>query len=265
MSKQRFEILFVISFLTGTIILFFFVYPMINPLFWTKPSIVLEALKDKDVLQSIYISMGAATAATIVSFILGVPFAYLLARKEFRGKSFVESIVDIPVVIPHPVAGICLLTVLSPRSWIGQFLESMGLQVLGTFSAIVIAMTFVSMPFLINSAKEAFKWVSPRMENVSRTLGATHSQTFFLITISLAWRDILSGMIMTWARAISEFGAVIILAYHPMIAPTLIYERFTAYGMMYAVPVSIILIIICLMVFIILRLLATNHSKGEII
>ncbi len=262
MNKKRTESLFVVSFITGTIIMLFCIYPLISTLFWTEPAIIFDTFRDKQVLESIYLSMGAATITTIVAFILGVPFAYVLARKEFRFKSLVESIVDIPIVIPHPVAGICLLTVISPRSWTGQLMEKAGIEVLGTVAAIVLAMTFVSMPFLINAAKEAFKWVSPRMENVSRTLGANHTQTFFLITFSLAWRDILSGMILTWARAISEFGAVIILAYHPMIAPTVIYERFTAYGMMYAVPVAVILIILCLIMFIILRLLASTHREG---
>lgn len=262
MLKKKPENFFIVSFLAGIIILFFVMYPIINTFFWTKPGFILEALKDKDVMRSIYLSIGAATLTTFISFVLGVPFAYFLARKEFKGKSLVESIVDIPVVLPHTVAGICLLTVISPRCWLGKCLEDLGLEVLGSVAAIVIAMTFVSMPFLINAAREAFIWVSPRMENVSRTLGANHWQTFFLITFCLSWRDILSGMILTWARAISEFGAVIILAYHPMIAPTLIYERFSAYGMMYAVPVAVILIVLCLIIFICLRLLASDHMKG---
>jgi len=253
MGRKRTEVLFIVSFITGIVILFFIMYPIVNPLFWTKPGIIWQTLKDKE------------TLTTLVSFILGVPFAYFLARKEFKGKSLVESIVDIPIVIPHTVAGICLLTVVSPRCWFGQMLDNLGIEVLGTFTAIVLAMTFVSMPFLINAAKEAFKWVSPRMENVSRTLGANHMQTFFHITFLLAWRDILSGMILTWARAISEFGAVIILAYHPMIAPTLIYERFSTYGMLYAVPVTIILIVICLIIFILLRLVASDLGKGRVI
>ncbi|MBO8159716.1 MAG: ABC transporter permease [Thermosyntropha sp.] len=260
MNKKT-ELLFVISLFTGAIILLFITYPIINTFSLTKPALILEALQDREVLQSIYISMGAAAITTFISFLLGVPFAYFLARKDFKGKSLIESIIDVPIVIPHTVAGICLLTVLSPRCWFGRMLTNLGIEVLGTIAAIVIAMTFVSMPFLINTAKESFKWVSPRLENVSRTLGATHAQTFFLITFSLSWRDILGGMILTWARAISEFGAVIILAYHPMIAPTLIYERFTCYGMIYAVPVTAILIIISLIIFIILRIIASGRKE----
>jgi len=199
-KRSNCEVLFVFSLFTGGIILFFLMYPIINTLFWTKPAIILDAIKDKEVMNSIFLSIGAATITTIISFILGVPFAYYLARNEFRGKSLVESMVNVPIVIPHTVAGICLLTVVSPRCWFGQFINNIGIDVLGTVSAIVLAMTFVSMPFLINAAKEAFLWVSPRMENVSRTLGANHLQTFFIITFSLSWRDILGGMILTWAR-----------------------------------------------------------------
>lgn len=265
MGRKKTELLFIFSFFTGAVIIIFTMYPIVNTLFWTKPAIILETLMNKEVMRSIGLSIWAATLTTLVSFVLGVPFAYFLARKEFKGKTLVESIVDVPIVIPHTVAGICLLTVLSPHCWLGKMLNSLGIEVLGTIVATVIAMTFVSMPFLINTAKEAFKWVSPRMENVSRTLGANHIQTFFLITFSLAWKDILSGMILTWARAISEFGAVIILAYHPMIAPTLIYERFTAYGMMYAVPVTVILIVLCLIIFVLLRLVASSRGRGRAI
>jgi hypothetical protein len=108
------------------------------------------------------------------------------------------------------------------------------------------------------------KWVSPRIENVSRSLGANQVQTFLGITFILSWRGILSGMILTWARAISEFGAVIILAYHPLIAPTLIYERFTTYGMKYAIPANVLLIFISTIIFIVLRLVSFGKKRNMI-
>ncbi|MDH5695743.1 MAG: ABC transporter permease subunit, partial [Dehalococcoidia bacterium] len=108
--------------------------------------------------------------------------------------------------------------------------------------------------------KEGFKKVDVRLEKVSRTLGASPWQAFFKISFPLAWRSILAGNIMMWARGISEFGAVIILAYHPMIAPTLILERFESYGLPYSQPVAAILIILCLFVFVGLR---TAAYRGE--
>ena len=255
------EIIYIIAAITGFIILFFNIFPIINTFYWTDSETIMETLFDKEVLASIWLSIKCASITTLIAFLLGIPLAYYLARHEFRLKTLIESLIDIPMVIPHTVAGICLLTVLSPRSVIGRFLEQNNIETLGTEVGIIIAMLFVSMPLLINAAKDGFKWVPPRMENVSRSLGANQVQTFFSITFILSWRGILSGMIITWARAISEFGAVIILAYHPMIAPTLIYERFTTYGMKYAIPANIILITISIIIFIVLRLVSLGGKE----
>lgn len=261
MLGKKTELLYLFSMISGIIILLFIVYPIVNTFNWTNKKLIIDALHDREVMNTIFLSMKCAAYAMIIAFILGVPFAYFISRHNFYFKNLLESIIDIPMVMPHTVAGIALLTVLSPKSILGKLLHSYNIDILGTETAIVIAMTFVSMPLMINSAKEAFKWISPRLENVSRSLGATHLQTFFIITFRLAWRDLLSGMIITWARAISEFGAVIILAYHPMIAPTLIYERFATYGIMYAIPVTVILIIISLVIFVLLRLVSLNNRK----
>ena len=258
---KRFELIYIIAAITGFIILFFNVFPILNTFYWTDLETIKKTLLDREVIASIWLSVKCASITTIIAFFLGIPLSYYLARHEFKLKNLIESLVDIPMVIPHTVAGICLLTVLSPRSPIGHFLEANNIEALGTEIGIVIAMLFVSMPLLVDSAKDAFKWVPTRMENVSRSLGATQMQTFLGVTFILSWRGILSGMIVTWARAISEFGAVIILAYHPMIAPTLIYERFTTYGMKYAIPANIILIVISIIIFVVLRLVSLGGKE----
>jgi molybdate/tungstate transport system permease protein len=122
-------------------------------------------------------------------------------------------------------------------------------------------MAFVSLPFLVNAARDGFVSVNPRLERVARTLGATPWQTFFKVSLPLSWRSILSGSIMMWARGISEFGAVIVLAYHPMTAPVLIWERFESYGLKYARPVAVILILLCLIIFAVLRSLAARREE----
>lgn len=261
MRKNHLDLIYLFSAVSGLLILFYIIFPITNTLSLSGWKEFQEALGDKHVLDSIKLSLGTGAVTTLISLIVGVPFSYLLARKEFPGKGLVESIIDIPVVIPHTVAGICILTIVSPRCWFGQLLEMLGIEVVGTKVGIVAAMTFVSMPLLLNAARDSFQAVSPRLENVSRTLGASHLYTFFHISCGLAWRGILSGAILTWARAISEFGAVIILAYHPMIAPTMIYERYTAYGLSYAVPVTAILIFISLLIFLVLRLLAIERRE----
>ena len=261
---NKVEKLYIFSVFSGFIVLFFVAFPIINTFSWTEFNLVVNAVRDPVTVKTIFRSMKTATITTAICAILTIPFAYFVVRHDFKYKKLMESIIDIPMVMPHTVAGIALLTVLSPKSFMGRFLSDNGIEVLGTEAAIVIAMSFVSIPLMFDASKEAFKWISPRMENVSRSLGASHWSTFVRITIPLASRDIVSGMITTWARAISEYGAVIILAYHPMIAPTLIYERYSNYGMLYAVPMAVILLIISLAIFVILRLVSNNKFRRRV-
>jgi len=136
-----------------------------------------------------------------------------------------------------------------------------GIRVMGSVTGIVIVLTFVGMPLYVNAVKDGFEGISPRLENVSRSLGAPMLSTFLRITFPLAWRSMLVGLIMCSARAISEFGAVVIVAYHPMIAPVLIYERFEGYGLKYSQPVAVWLVLICLTLFLILRVLTLPKKK----
>jgi molybdate/tungstate transport system permease protein len=125
-------------------------------------------------------------------------------------------------------------------------------------------MAFVSVPFLINAARDGFAAVPERLEKAALNLGASQSKVFFTISLPLAWRSITTGFIMMFARGMSEFGAVVIIAYHPMIAPVLIYERFSSYGLDYARPASVFFILVALMFFIALRLLSSKRKMKQI-
>ena len=247
--------------LLGLIILLFIIVPLIKMIAASDPTILLDTLLDPQVISAIWLSLYAAVIATIVGFFLGVPLAYLLARTEFPGKKLLEGLIDVPIVIPHTAAGIALLFVFGRNFWAGKAFHFIGIEFVDSTAGIVIAMLFVSVPFLIDSAKEGFKKVDVRLEKVSRTLGASPWQSFFRVSLPLTWRSILSGSIMMWARGISEFGAVVILAYHPMIASTLVFERFETYGLVYSRPVAVILIIICLIIFIGLRAIVHRGEK----
>ncbi len=246
----------------GTVILAFILIPLVEMMTSPSFSALKETIKDKDVLRSIWLSLYTAGSAALISFLLGTPLAYILARVDFRGKRLVESIIDLPIVIPHPVVGIAILSVAGKNHWIGQALAGLGVRIMGSVTGIIVVLTFVGIPFYINAVKDGFEGISPRMENVSRSLGASMTSTFFRITFPLAWRSMLIGIIMCSARAISEFGAVVIVAYHPMIAPVMIYERFEAYGLKYSQPVAVWLVFICLTLFLVLRIL-TLHRKRE--
>ena len=221
----------------------------------------VETAQDNEVRSSILLSLGTAAAAAIISCIFGTPMAYLLARTNFRGKKIVESIIDIPIMIPHPVVGIALLSLAGNNHAFGRFLQEMGFRLLGTTTGIITVLTFVALPFYINTAKAGFQSVPKRLEQVARSLGASQGATFFRVTMPLTWRHMLTGFIMSMARAISEFGAVVIIAYHPMIAPVLMYERFTAYGLKYSQPVAVWLIVICLILFILLRVVSSPVGR----
>ncbi|TET88211.1 MAG: ABC transporter permease subunit, partial [Dehalococcoidia bacterium] len=228
--------------LLGLVMFLFIVVPLIRMVSTSDPRVLYTTLLDTEVRNAIWLSLYAALIAAAVGFVFGVPLAYLLARHEFPGKKIIEGLIDVPIVIPHTAAGIALLFVFGRNFFPGRVFHVMGIDFIDSTAGIVVAMLFVSIPFLINSAKEGFKKVDVRLEKVARTLGASPWQTFFMVTFPLAWRSILTGSIMMWARGISEFGAVIMLAYHPMIAPTLIFERFESYGLAYSQPVAVLLV-----------------------
>jgi len=219
-----------------------------------------KAMSDKTVWDSILLTYYAALISTLIAIIFGTPLAYILSRYDFRGKSIVEGIVDVPVVIPHTVAGIALLAVFGSNGLIGSFSP---IKFVDALPGIVVAMLFVSIPIYLNTAKEGFASVNLRLEQVARTLGASPAKVFFTISLPLVIRHIAAGAIMAWARAISEFGAVVVIAYYPMVAPTLIYERFLSTGLSAARPIAVILILLSLAVFVILRILLWNKKEQE--
>ncbi len=193
--------------------------------------------------------------------IFGTPLAYVLARHDFPGKNVVASIIDVPVIIPHSVAGIALYTLLMRRSAIGTAFQNIGVVFEDSLWGIVAAMLFVSASFYINAAREGFQSVNPRLERVARTLGASQWSAFHQIALPLALRHLFSGAIMAWARGISEFGAVIIIAFYPMIAPVLIFYKFTTGGLRGSQPIAVLLILICFAVFVVLRMYSTAWER----
>ncbi len=244
-------------------VLLFILLPLVEMISQTTPGDLLETISDAEVREALFLSLSCSGMAAAISFVFGTPIAYLLARSNFTGKKVVESIIDLPIMIPHPVVGIAILSLAGKNHWIGKTLQQMGIFLFGTTTGIITVLTFVALPFYINTAKGGFQAVPRRLEQVARSLGAGQGATFFRITIPLTWRHMLTGFIMSMARAISEFGAVVIIAYHPMIAPVLMYERFTAYGLKYSQPVAVWLIIICLVLFLLLRIASSPLSKNR--
>jgi len=240
----------------GSVLILFTLFTLFNMIFrqiLLEPGGLFEAASDPTVIESILLTLYASFLATLIAMILGTPLAYVLARHDFPGKSMVESIIDVPVIIPHSVAGIALYALFMRRSAVGEAFQNLGIVFEDSLWGIVVAMLFVSAPFYVNAAREGFQSINPRLERVARTLGANQWQSFYRITLPLAIRHLFSGAVMAWARGISEFGAVIIIAFYPMIAPTLIFYRFTTHGLKESQPIAVLLILVCFSVFIVLR------------
>ncbi len=210
---------------------------------------------DAELRNAILLTVGTATLATLFGVIGATPVAYALARGRFRGRSLLAALLDLPLLIPHPVAGIALLLVLARNTPLGAGLWAVGLQITGSVTGIVCAMLFVSAPLYVSAAREAFDRVDPRFEGVARTLGDSRWQALRRVTFPLAWRGLLAAAIVMWARAVSEFGAIVILVYHPKVASVLSYERFTAYGLREALPVAAVLVLLALIPLAALRAL----------
>ena len=252
-----------LTFSTSLVIIAFIVLPLVEMVVQPSLNDLWQTLRDADVLRSIWLSIWTAVTAAILALLWGTPLAYLLARRNFRGKRLVESIIDLPIMIPHPIVGIAILGMAGRDHWMGKILTSLGVRIMGSATGIVAVMLFVGLPFYINTVKAGFEAIPERTERVSRTLGASAAATFFRVTLPLAWRHMVVGVIMCTARAISEFGAIVIVAYHPMVAPVLIYERFTAFGLKYSQPVAVWLIFMCLGLFLLLRFFSIPSEIEE--
>jgi len=164
------------------------------------------------VLSAVFISLETSLTVVFLSLCLGIPVAYLLAMKDFKGKEILDTLVDLPISMPPLVAGLGLLILLGGNSKLGQLLSGHGVDLIFSKKGIIIAQLFVSIPFLIKSTKDAFESISKNVINASLTLGASKFHTFKTILLPLAKNGIYTGIIMTWARALGEFGATSMVA-----------------------------------------------------
>lgn len=170
-------------------------------------------LADPAVLAALRLSLIAATSATAVCLVLGIPLAWLLARSEFPGRRFLRAVVTVPLVLPPVVGGVALLLVLGRNGLVGQYLESwFGVSLPFTTAGVIVAEAFVAMPFLVISVDGALRGADRRFEEAAATLGASRWRIFRTVTLPMAAPGIAAGAVLCWARALGEFGATITFA-----------------------------------------------------
>jgi molybdate/tungstate transport system permease protein len=218
---------------------------------------------DAELRGALWLTAQTATLATLITVLLGTPLAYLLARARLPGASVVGALLDLPLLLPHPVAGMALLLAFGRASPAGAALGAFGLAVVGSRTGIVLAMLFVAAPLYVSAAREAIARVDPRYESVARTLGDSSVRAAWRVTRPLAGRGLLAAAVVMWARSVSEFGAIVILTYNPKVASVLSYDRFTGEGLDAALPVAAVLVILALVPLLVLRTLRASAVSGE--
>jgi len=197
--------------LAGCFFLFLGV-PLASLLFHEPIGVLWNDVQQPDVLQALQLSLLTTTISTFFSIALGLPVAYILARLDFPGRKFLETLVTMPTVLPPVVAGVALLLTFGRFGLIGHYLDLIGITIPFTTVAVVMAQTFISAPFFVNSAKAGLSQLDRRYELAAYTLRASPLYTFRRVTLPLIAPALLSGIGLSWARALGEFGATITFA-----------------------------------------------------
>lgn len=253
----------VLAALAGSLLLLFLAAPLVE-LIGAGGADGLQRLgSDAELRSSLLLTAITASVATLFGVVCGTPLAYLLARREFPGRAVLSAVLDLPLLIPHPVAGIALLLLLGRESAVGGAALDIGLRIVGSPLGIIAAMLFVSAPLFVSGAREAFAKVDARYEGVARTLGDPPWRAFRRVTLPLAGRGLLASAVVMWARAVSEFGAIVILTYNPKVASVLSYDRFTSFGLTEALPVAAALALLALVPLTLLRALRTERRPDR--
>jgi molybdate transport system permease protein len=223
-------------------------------------------LQNPVIVQAIELSLYTSAVATLVAFVLTVPTAYFLATRKFPGKSIIDTIIDLPIVLPPAVAGVALLYAFAPKGLLGPLLNRLGLTIPGYTIAVIIAETFVASPFLLRSAKTGFETMDKDIFNSAKMLSGSRFRVFFTVSLPLSGRSITSGTMMTWARAMGEFGATLMFAGSlPGITETM---PLAIYSLLYSDPLagvmlSIILIIIAFTILILIKIVEQKRFGAK--
>jgi molybdate transport system permease protein len=192
--------------------LIFLSLPILALFLRISPANLVENLRQPEVLQAIGLSLGTTMISTLIIILAGTPLAYAHARGQFRFSRLMDTLIDLPLVLPPAVAGVALLMTFGRRGILGGVLADLGFHIAFTTTAVIIVQVFVAAPFYIKSASLGFSGIDQELEMSAALDGANTPQIFRFLTSPLSWSALLGGSVMSWARALGEFGATIIFA-----------------------------------------------------
>ena len=254
--------------LASAVLLGFLLIPLAAIFIRAIPSGALgDALGDPVIREALILSLVTTSLTLLVAIVLGTPVAWLLARYRFRGREALDTLIDLPMVLPPAVAGVALLMAFGRRGIFGPTLsDTFGLEIPFTTLAVVLAQAFVATPFYVKAAKAGFESIDRDLEHVSATLGVSRVQTFWSVTVPLSLPALLGGAVMAWARALGEFGATIMFAGNFMgrtqTMPLAIYGTMESGRLNAALVLSGILIVVSFTVLIVFKAIA-RYATGQ--
>jgi molybdate transport system permease protein len=260
------KILIALIVLIAVTYVLFISVPVLAVFLKIDPSQIGNQLSNEGIIEAIQLSLITAGIATVIGFVLAVPTAYFMVTRSFHGKAVIDTLMDLPIVLPPAVAGVALLYTFAPKGLLGPIFNAYGVMIPGTTVAVVIAEVFVASPFLYRSAKTGFEAMDKDVLNSARMLSGSRLRVFFTVTFPMSIRAIISGTMMTWARAMGEFGATLMFAGNiagiTTTMPLAIYN-YLYYDPLGGIMLSVILIIISFSVLIAVKILEQKRFGAK--
>jgi molybdate transport system permease protein len=236
--------------------------PVLALFFHTSPDLFLSSLSTSEVISALYLSLFTSVVSLAIVILVGTPFAYIHCRNEYPGKVIVDTLIDLPLVLPPAVAGLALLVLWGRAGLLGRYFFLYGISIAFTTLAVIMAQIFVASPFYLRQAKSLFDQLDPAYEQTARTLGASPARVFAKVVVPLTAGGLVSGAVMTFGRALGEFGATIMFAGNmPGITQTMPLAVYVSLAGDFniGITIAILLVLISFAIMIAVRLLAKTE------
>jgi molybdate/tungstate transport system permease protein len=256
-----------VQLLLSVSLLLLLVLPLVALFAYVSPAAIGGAAVDRGLETSLAFTLLASALSLGIVLALGVPLGYLLARRSFPGRSVVESVVTLPTVLPHLIGGLAIFLLFAPETPLGRLAIAAGFPVFDTIWGVVLVMVYVSAAYTVLASQVAFESLDPQVLEAARSLGASPAEAFASVSLPLAVRGVLAGALLSWARAVSEIGGFLIVAYTiypaapyagPVTSPisVYVYSLYQVGDLPGAVASSAFLVLVAFAIFLVVRLAA---------